>query len=140
MKRRVLVVDDELSIVHTLKTVLEIYGFEVDTAISSEDAISRLKAGSYHLVISDLKMEHDTSGFDVLRAARNTEYQPAVAFLTAYPLKAQDWQNQGAQALLVKPMNNREMLRQIDALLAAHESRGKCTNLTAAIGAPSPQK
>ena len=46
MKRRILLVDDELAILLTLKAILEIHGFEVETAASGREAISKLKAAS----------------------------------------------------------------------------------------------
>jgi DNA-binding response OmpR family regulator len=121
MKRRILLVDDELAILLTLKAVLEIHGFDVETAASGKEAISKLKAASYHMVITDMKMEHEKAGYDVIRAAKKTDYNPAVAILTAYPLLGGDWKNEGAQSMLVKPMNTDDLLRQIEALLIQHE-------------------
>jgi len=121
MKRRILLVDDELAILLTLKTILEIHGFDVETAASAREAVSKLKANSYHMVITDMKMEHDKAGYDVIRAAKKTDYDPAVAILTAYPLLGGDWKSEGAQSMLVKPMNTDDLLRQIEVLLIQHE-------------------
>jgi DNA-binding response OmpR family regulator len=121
MKRRILLVDDELAILLTLKAILEIHGFEVETAASGREAISKLKTASYHMVITDMKMEHDRAGYDVIRAAKRTDYDPAVAILTAYPLLGGDWKDEGAQSMLVKPMNTDDLLRQIESLLVQHE-------------------
>lgn len=121
MKRRILLVDDELAILLTLKTILEIHGFDVETAASGREAISKLKANSYHMVITDMKMEHDRAGYDVIRSAKKTDYDPAVAILTAYPLLGGDWKSEGAQSMLVKPMNTDDLLRQIEVLLIQHE-------------------
>ena len=121
MRRRILLADDELAILLTLKAILEIHGFDVDTAVSGKEAISKLKANSYHMVITDMKMEHDRAGYDVIRSAKKTDYDPAVAILTAYPLLGSDWKNVGAQSMLVKPMNTDDLLRQIEALLIQHE-------------------
>jgi DNA-binding response OmpR family regulator len=121
MKRRILLVDDELAILLTLKTILEIHHFEVETAASAKEAISKLKANTYHMVITDMKMEHDKAGYDVIRAAKKTDYNPAVAILTAYPLLGGDWKTQGANSMLVKPMNTDDLLRRIEVLLIQHE-------------------
>jgi len=121
MKRRILLVDDELAILLTMKAILEIHGFDVETAASAKEAISKLKAGSYHMVITDMKMESDKAGYEVIRAAKKTDYNPAVAMLTAYPLLGSDWKTEGAQSLLVKPMNTDDLLRQIEAMLVQHE-------------------
>jgi DNA-binding response OmpR family regulator len=121
MKRRILLVDDELAILLTLKAILELNGFEVETAASAKEAISKIKASEYHMVISDMRMEHDTAGYDVVRTARKQKYNPAVALLTAYPLLGSDWKKEGANSMLVKPMNTTDLLRQIEVLLINHE-------------------
>jgi DNA-binding response OmpR family regulator len=123
MKRRILLVDDELAILLTLKTILEIHHFEVETASSAKEAIAKLKANVYHMVITDMKMEHDKAGYDVIRAAKKTECNPAVAILTAYPLLGGDWKTQGANSMLVKPMNTDDLLRRIEVLLIQHEDQ-----------------
>ncbi len=120
MKRRILLADDELAILLTLKAILEIHGFEVETAASAREAIAKLEGGTYDMVITDMKMEHERAGYDVIRAARGTGYDPAVAILTAFPALGSEWKKQGAQSLLVKPMNTDDLLRQIDALLIQH--------------------
>ena len=49
MKRRILIVDDDLAVLLTLKAVLELDGFEVDTAGSSAEAFARRKSGVYQM-------------------------------------------------------------------------------------------
>src|SRR5438309_6834705 len=123
MKRRILLVDDELAILLTLKAILELHGFEVETAVSAKEAAARLKAGRFHMVITDMKMEHDHAGYDVIRVAKTAEYDPAVAILTAHPLLGSNWKSEGAQSMLVKPMNTDDLLRQIEVLLIRHEDQ-----------------
>ena len=123
MKRRILLVDDELPILLTLKTILEMNGFEVETAGSSAEAIKKLKSGVYNMVITDLKMESEDSGYEVIAVAKQQKYNPATAILTAYPTLGNDWRTQGAQSLLVKPVGTEDLLRQIEALLVNHEDQ-----------------
>ncbi len=121
MKRRILLVDDELAILLTLKAILEMNGFEVETAASAREARQKLVKGVYQMVITDMRMETETAGYDVIHAAKKQEYDPATAILTAYPLLGSDWKDRGANSLLVKPVNTQDLLRQIEALLIAHE-------------------
>jgi len=123
MKRRILLVDDELAILLTLKAILEINGFEVETAASAKEAQSKLPQGEYQMVITDMRMETETAGYDVIREAKKQSYDPAVAILTAFPLLGSDWKEEGADSMLVKPMNTNDLLRQIEALLIAHEDK-----------------
>jgi DNA-binding response OmpR family regulator len=123
MKRRILLVDDELAILLTLRAILEMNGFEVDTAASAKEAQNKLKNGVYEMVITDMRMESETAGYDVIRTARQQSYDPATALLTAYPSIGSDWKNKGAQSLLVKPVNTAELLRQLEALLITHQDQ-----------------
>jgi DNA-binding response OmpR family regulator len=120
MKRRILLVDDELHILLTLRAILEMHNFEVDTAASAREAEKKLKSDTFDMVITDLRMESETAGYEVIRAARQQPYDPATAILTAYPSGYEEWQSRGAQSLLVKPVNTEELLRQIESLIASH--------------------
>jgi DNA-binding response OmpR family regulator len=123
MKRRILLVDDDLAILLTLKAVLEISDFEVETAASAREAKARLRNNEYHMVITDLRMESELAGQEVAAAARKAPNRPAVAILTAYPPQNEEWVTDGADKLLVKPMNTQDLLRQIEALLVSHEDQ-----------------
>ena len=123
MKRRILLVDDEVAILLTLKAVLEIHGFEVETAASAREAKSKIKNGTYHMVMTDMRMESESAGLEVVQAAKKAPYQPAVAMLTAFPMPGSDWREQGADEMLVKPMNTQDLLVQIEALLVTHEDK-----------------
>ncbi len=85
MKRRILLVDDEVAVLLTLKAVLEISGFDVDTAASAREGKSKLHTREYHMVITDMRMENDEAGIEVIKAARTAQYHPAIAMLTAFP-------------------------------------------------------
>ncbi len=122
-KRRILLVDDELTILLTLKAVLEISGFEVETAASAREARSRIRSHEYDMIITDMRMESESAGLEVVQAAKNAPYRPAVAMLTAFPLPGSEWEDEGADKMLVKPMNTHDLLTQLEALLASHEAR-----------------
>jgi DNA-binding response OmpR family regulator len=123
MKRRILLVDDEVAVLLTLKAVLEISGFDVDTAASGREGKSKLRTREYHMVITDMRMENDAAGVEVIAAARSASYHPAIAMLTAFPVADDDWQTMGADKMLVKPMHTRVLLEQIEKLLASHEAK-----------------
>ena len=123
MKRRILLVDDEVAVLLTLKAVLEISGFDVDTAASAREGVSKLHTREYNMLITDMRMESDSAGAEVIRAARSAAYHPAVALLTAFPVADEDWQEMGADQLLVKPMHTRILLEQIEGLIVSHEQK-----------------
>ena len=55
-KRTVLVVDDEPGVLALLKKVMTRNGFEVVTATNGDEAMERIAAGSYDLILSDMRM------------------------------------------------------------------------------------
>ena len=135
MKRRILLVDDDLAVLLTLKAVLELHGFEVETAGSSAEAFARMESGVYQMVISDLRMETEEAGLEVIRSARRQAYDPATALLTAYPPSGEhwrgerrsgqhwdgeDWTGENSDSLLIKPLGTGDLLRQVEALLIRH--------------------
>jgi DNA-binding response OmpR family regulator len=122
-KRRVLLVDDEVPVLLTMKAVLEISGFDVDTATSAKEGRSKIRANEYQMIITDMRMESDIAGREVIHAARTAHYHPAVALLTAYPLDEYEWQDMGADRMLIKPMQTPVLIRQLEKLLASHAAK-----------------
>ena len=55
-KRRVLVVDDEPLVCDAVKMLLVIDGYEVETAADGNQALARLDAGTFDLIILDFEM------------------------------------------------------------------------------------
>jgi len=102
MKRRVLLVDDDATVLLTLKAVLELNRFEVDSATSAAEARHKLQSHEYDIVITDVRMETEDAGFEVLRIAHAQRYHPATAILTAYPPQDERWRQEPVESFLVK--------------------------------------
>ena len=134
-KRRVLLVDDEVAVLLTMKAVLEISGFDVDTATSAHEGKSKIRSREYQMIITDMRMESDASGREVIHAARTAPYHPAVALLTAYPVEEDAWQEMGADRMLVKPMQTPVLIRQLEKLLENHSA--KLAKISQAAAAPA---
>lgn len=135
-KRRILLVDDELTILLTLRAVLEISGFEVETAASAREGRAKIKSHEYAMVITDMRMESESAGLDVVKAAKSAPYKPAVAMLTAFPMPGSEWEAEGADRMLVKPMNTHDLLTQLEALLASHEAKQAKHGRASVAGTP----
>jgi CheY-like chemotaxis protein len=114
---RVLLVDDDDSILHLFCTVLEMNGFEVITATSASEALSSIEEQSFEMIITDLHMENPTAGFDVVRAAHDLSPRPIIVIVTAYPVPSAEWRRTGADALYVKGANTMALPEQLKELL-----------------------
>jgi DNA-binding NtrC family response regulator len=110
MKGRLLVVDDEHGILVALKGLFGKEGYEVETAESGEQALELVKAGLFHVIITDLSMK-GMSGIDLLRAVRELDPACAVLMITAYGTQriAVEAMKAGAEDYLPKPFDNDEL-------------------------------
>ncbi|HTC36116.1 MAG TPA: sigma-54 dependent transcriptional regulator, partial [Bryobacteraceae bacterium] len=80
--QRLLVVEDDNSVRNTIRTFLELEGYSVDAVSSTREALERLRADSYPIVISDIYIDERT-GLDVLESARKNNPNCAVILMTA---------------------------------------------------------
>ena len=123
MLRRVLLVDDDLSVLLSLKAVLELHQFEVETAVSVSEAQRKLTGAAFDLVVTDVRMEGEASGLEVIRLAAAQPYRPATAVLTAYLPNQEQWKNETVDAILVKPMGTRDLVSQLERLVTQRQSK-----------------
>jgi CheY-like chemotaxis protein len=82
--KRILVVDDDQSIIDLLKDALPTLGFDADFTTDGSQAIEMLKEQFYDLVLSDIRMP-EINGIEVATAAiKNAPYVP-VLFMSGNP-------------------------------------------------------
>jgi two-component system OmpR family response regulator len=79
---RILVVDDEPSIVDSVATVLRYEGFEVEVAHTGRDALAKAQARPFDLIVLDVMLP-DLDGLEVTRRVRADGLDVPVLFLTA---------------------------------------------------------
>jgi CheY-like chemotaxis protein len=123
---RVLLVDDDPTSRLTLKTVLEAGGYSVDSAASAAEAVGKLDAGEYELVLSDLQMESPQAGLKVIAHARMMDYKPATALVTTYQnavLAPRKKQAPLQSSLLIKPEDIPELLSKVADLISERATR-----------------
>ncbi len=93
------------------------------------------------MVITDMRMESDAAGREVIQAARTAHYHPAVALLTAFPVEQDDWMEMGADRMLVKPMQTPVLIRQLEKLLESHAAKlAKISSAAAPAGESMAKK
>src|SRR5512133_395285 len=114
---KVLLVDDDDSILHLFCTVLEMNGFDVTTASSASGAIRKIADQSFDMVITDLHMESPTAGFEVVHSAQKLSPRPIIVIVTAYPVPSAEWRRAGADALYIKGANTMALPEQLKELL-----------------------
>lgn len=120
---RVLLVDDDATSRLTLQTVLEAGGYEVDSAVSAAEALGKLDQQVYELVLSDLQMESPDAGLEVLAHARNMEYKPATAIITAYRDSQNPAPPKASRTVLIEPEDLPELLGRVASLISERAAR-----------------
>ncbi len=109
-KPRILIVDDEESLVETLTVLLKREGFDVLSALSGGEAIGKLEEDP-DVVLADIRMPK-VSGIDVLSETRSRRPEVPVVLMTAQASLQSAIQavNQGAFYYVQKPFTNDELL------------------------------
>jgi len=80
---RILVVDDEMIVCESCKRILEEEGYEVEAALSGKEAFEKMKANSFDIVITDLKMP-GIDGMEVLRTFRKEYPDSIIIMITGF--------------------------------------------------------
>lgn len=121
-KMPILVVDDYQTMVKIVRSMLAQLGFEdVDSASDGQEALDKMRAKKYGLVISDWNME-PMNGLDLLRKVR-AEQQREVRFIMVTAESKTDHviaaRRAGVDNYIVKPFNAQTLQTKIQAALAA---------------------
>ncbi|MBD1372787.1 response regulator transcription factor [Hazenella sp. IB182357] len=123
MGKRILVVDDEQSIVKLLKFNLEKEGYDVEVAYDGQVAIDKLQYLSVDLLILDLMLPK-MDGLEVCRRIRQGKKHLPILMLTA---KAEEFDKVlglelGADDYMTKPFSPRELTARVKAILRRVEA------------------
>jgi CheY-like chemotaxis protein len=118
-KRNVLVVDDERTVCASCRKILSQEGYNVDTALSSREALSKVKGNGFDAVVTDWKMP-EIDGIEMARRIKQEHPNVAVILITGYPSVETSIQaiRSGISDYLPKPFTPQELS---DALIRALE-------------------
>jgi len=83
MKTKILLLDDEASLIKWLRYALEQKGYQVFATTDPQDAMIEIKNQRYDLIISDIKMP-EIDGFEFLKRVRGIRPETPFIFITAY--------------------------------------------------------
>ena len=105
-EKKILVVDDDKSILKLFKNAFEMKGYLVATAESGEEALGILKKEEIRVMFLDLKMP-GMNGLDLCREIRKTHAEARIFAVTGYPTKFEfsDCREAGFDGYFTKPVN-----------------------------------
>jgi CheY-like chemotaxis protein len=132
---RILLVDDETDLLAGPKAFLEKSGYQVDTATTIDDGVSRAAAAKPDVIIADLMMEHYDSGFVFCKKVRELPDMGKVPIImqTAAPRKVgftfepgatpgREWMK--VDEVLTKPVPLEHLLGKIEQYLSKKKRKG----------------
>lgn len=139
MRIKILVVDNEEALGEILKYNLELDGYEVDTALSAEEALT-MDLSSYSLFILDIMMDQ-LSGFDFAKQLKNNTATENTPIIFCSALNGEDdtvmGLNLGGDDYITKPFVISEVLARVRAVLRrSHVSQQYAYNLSKGIQEP----
>lgn len=108
---KILVIDDEFTIRHMIKTILEKNGYEVDMAEDGKIGLEKVKADIYDIILCDIKMPV-LDGFGFLNGLKESDVAATVIMMTAYGSidTAVEAIRKGAYDYISKPFKADEIL------------------------------
>jgi two-component system OmpR family response regulator len=118
VEQRILVVDDERSIVDAVATALRYEGYQVEEAYNGRDALSAVARFEPDLVVLDWMLP-DIEGIQVGRRLREQGFKTAVLFLTAKDATENKVEalRAGGDDYVTKPFSLAEIVARIQAIL-----------------------
>ena len=127
---KILIVEDEMLLADSLKTLLEKKGFTVECVYDGEAGAEYAETGVYDLLILDV-MVPKMNGYQVARSVRAKRCGTPILMLTARSgLEDRiEGLNAGADYYLTKPFDSRELVACINALLRRTMAAGERSTL-----------
>jgi DNA-binding NtrC family response regulator len=130
----VLIIDDESAIRESLHTLLEMEGYDVETAASGREGMARIGERAFDLVLLDLALP-DRSGMDILSDLQAQDHQLSVIMITAYGTveNAVKAMQSGAANFIQKPWDNEKLLADVRAAVARAKAEEENIQLKRAL-------
>jgi signal transduction histidine kinase/CheY-like chemotaxis protein len=121
-KPKILLVEDYYPNVMVVESLLESYGYDLDTAECGEEALQKVRKDNYSLILMDIQMQ-GMDGFEVTKYIREYEryknkHVPIIA-LTAHAVKGYEEKciKAGMNGYISKPFKPTELKQKIDSYL-----------------------
>jgi len=130
----VLIVDDEVEIRESLQTLLELEGYDVETAATGQQGLNRIGQRPFDLILLDLALP-DRSGMEILADLRAQDPGLSVIMITAYGTveNAVRAMQSGAANFIQKPWDNEKLLADVRAAIARRRAEEENIQLKRAL-------
>lgn len=118
--KKILAVDDSISIRKSISFVLTQEGYEVVEAVDGVDGLAKAKEDKFNLVITDINMPN-MDGIEMIKQLRQTDgykFTPIIALTTEnQDSKMQEGKAAGATGWIVKPFTSEKLLAIVKKII-----------------------
>lgn len=126
--KRILLIDDSLSIRKFVGRMLETAGYDVETAVDGEEGLRKASAQNFRLILTDLEMPK-LNGYEVIQALRSrpqTQQTPIIVMTTRAGDKHRQMAiNIGASSYIAKPVEERALIQELERWIGRETSARK---------------
>jgi len=124
LAKNILVVDDELDVIYTIKNMLEDNGFQIDSFNDPLTALKSYRSNFYDLVILDIKMPK-MDGFELYIKIREIDPKVKICFLTASEMYYEKFRKTRSEfgkiieeeCFIQKPIKNEDLIRKLTSIM-----------------------
>jgi DNA-binding response OmpR family regulator len=112
---KILIVEDDSFIITFTSKVLKSQGYIVSTAMTGMDALNKIQASNYNLVLLDIGLP-DMTGTEILKQIREINQDIIIIMMTGNPQldSSIDSVNYGADGYLIKPVNDTDLVEIVE--------------------------
>ena len=127
-KKSILIVEDDKAIIQSLKDILQLEGYSVDTAENGREAIQKSKEKFFNMALLDIKLP-DMEGTKLLTLMHEDLPKMVTIMVTGYPSleNAVEALNLGADAYVMKPIKPEKLIALIKEKLEKQSQAEKMT-------------
>ncbi len=136
MTKKILIADDDINIIASLKYVLAEEGYDILAVTTPDAVLDNLKTHSVDLMLLDMNFQQDTTsgqeGLELVKAIEQLELAVPIIVMTGWATIdiAVDAMQAGAKDFIQKPWKNERMLSAIETQLALAASNKKAERLS----------
>lgn len=120
--KRILIVDDDLGILESTRQILEIDGYEVESASTAGEGLKKIESSFFNLALFDIKLP-DMEGTELLERAHKLRPAMKKIMVTGYASLENSVHslNSGADAFILKPVDPEMLLAKVKEKLDEQE-------------------
>ena len=124
LSKNILLVDDELDVIYTIKNILEDNGFQIDSFNDPITALNSYRSNFYDLVILDIKMPK-MDGFELYIKMREKDPKVKICFLTASEMYYEKFRKTRSEfgriieeeCFIQKPIKSEDLIRKLEDIM-----------------------